>query len=290
MERRSGKFLTIEEYQHLTGASYHTVLKWIRTGQVHARKAGSMWQIYDIPDTFQYEFSVSCVRPRKMTAKLQTAFVNEENTWKCSGDIYCDETKILHFEGPDDIHEKGKSALDAEIYAVCFVLEEAKRQRISDLIIYHHHEGIPRIIEHFSKYPGYAAVQESYSRLTVNCKISFLHDSALLSDIKINPKCQEAIATFNQKMRRTRKDYIELKTYGADGYSVLSLKELKGMVDDPTQVIISRKIDPGLSQEVRDRISAAALRWYLRGLTPSCAAIKATIDNDMFKKEEKWTG
>jgi hypothetical protein len=123
----------------------------------------------------------------------------------------------------------------------------------------------------------------------VNCRISFVHDSVLLSDIKINPKCQDAIAAFNLKIRRTRKDYIELKTYGADGYSVLSLKELKGLVDDPTQVIISRKIDPGLSQEVRDRISAAALRWYLRGLTPNCAAIKATIDKDMFKNEGKGT-
>ena len=287
MRRKNGEFLTIEEYQHLTGASYHTVLKWIRTGQIHARKAGSMWQIFDIPDSFQYEFSVSCIRPRKMTAKLQVSFSRDDNSWKCSGDIYCDESRILHFEGPENVTEKRLSALDAEIYAVRFVLEEAKRQRISDLIIYHHHENIPRIIEHFSKFPGYAAVQESYSRLAVTCRISFLHDSDLLSDIKINPKCQEAIAAFNRKMRRTRKDYIELKTYGADGYSVLSLKELKGLVDDPTQVIISRKIDPGLSQEVRDRISAAALRWYLRGLTPSCAAIKATIDKDMFKKEEK---
>jgi hypothetical protein len=287
MGRRNGEFLTIEEYQHLTGASYHTVLKWIRTGQVHARKAGSIWQIYDIPDTFQYEFSVSCIRPRKMTAKLQASFSKDDNSWKCTGDIYCDEARALHFDGPDDMPEKGLSALDAEIYAVRFVLEEAKRQRISDLIIYYHNESIPRVIDHFSKYPGYAAMQESYARLAPACRISFVHGSVLLSNIKINPKCQEAIAAFNLKTRRTKKDYLELKTYGADGYSVLSLKELKDMVDDPIQVIISRKIDPGTSQEARDRISAAALRWYLRGLTPSCAAIKATIDSDMFRKQEK---
>lgn len=271
-------YITVEEYQQLTGLSYHAVLTMIRNRQLPASKVGNKWHIH--ADSSGQQFSISELCKKKMVARLRASFSRSSSAWICSGDIYCNDSKLFHFEG----HETNGTPADAEMEAIGFILNEALGQRATELVVYFHCNKVSDICRNLLNYPRYADCYDRLELFKTSGTVTFLHDQAASSDNMVNPKCQDAVNAFNDLEKRTRSDYTALKTFGPDGYSSLSYDELCAMTDTSKTEIIKRKLFPDGNVDESSRLLAAALRWHLRGLSPSCAAIKASIDSETYKK------
>ena len=92
--------------------------------------------------------------------------------------------------------------------------------------------------------------------------------------IMLHPKCGEMIATFNRMSPEELKkaSLRKLKTFGLDGYSKMSEKNLEARI--PVGIVESLKKDPMLVGT--DYVQA--LRWVARGLSPDLAVRKILSD------------
>ena len=105
-------------------------------------------------------------------------------------------------------------------------------------------------------------------------KYEFSDNSIENPVIMLHPKCGEMIAMFNRMTPEEleKASFRKLKTFGMDGYSKMSEKNLEERI--PAGIIESLKKDPMLIGT--DYIQV--LRWVARGLNPDIAVRKILSD------------
>lgn len=92
-------------------------------------------------------------------------------------------------------------------------------------------------------------------------------------DILVHEKCRKAIRRF-QKSRRTFGDYLDVKTGGRDGWSLLGIKQL-------TEIIGSMAYSIAAEYLHEEKAVASCLRWFGRGMPLKDSIRKALVDMEV---------
>lgn len=92
-------------------------------------------------------------------------------------------------------------------------------------------------------------------------------------EVKVNPSCISAMRRF-EKSRKVFKDYMALKTFGLDGWSRKSLRELIEITGEDIYNAVKDYLPD-------DKLAASCLKWYGRGLSLSDSIRKILVDAEV---------